>query len=149
MCSDPIPSIRLDIRPMNTPSLPPQAITDLETILKAGTVAFGPAGFAGTIPEATEAYWRLLKASYGGAVFRLCAEASSPAARLYGLMGLYQVDHPAYVEIASRYRDDTSGITYLRGCMGLTYPLNTLLTQIESGYQEESIFAEPMFPTDS
>lgn len=134
---------------MNTHSLPPEAITDLESILKAGTMAFGPAGFAGTIPDATEAYWRLLKAPYGGSVFRRCAEANSPTARLYGLMGLYQLDRPAYVEIASRYRDDTSGVTYLRGCMGLTYPLNSLLAQLESGYQEESVFAEPVFPSDS
>lgn len=134
---------------MTPNSLPPEAITDLETILKAGTMAFGPAGFAGTIPDATEAYWRLLKALYGGAVFRQCAEADSPAARLYGLMGLYQVDRSAYVEIASRYRDDTSGVTYLRGCMGLTYPLNSLLAQLESGHHEESVFADSVFPSDS
>ncbi len=134
---------------MSTDSLPPEAITDLESILKAGTVAFGPAGFAGTIPDATEAYWRLLTAPYGGALFRRCAESDSPTARLYGLMGLYQVDRPAYSEIASRYRDDTGGVTYLRGCMAMTYPLNSLLAQVEAGHQEESVFADPALPTDS
>ena len=122
--------------------LPQEAIPQLESILKAGTIAFGPAGFAGTIPDATQAYWRLLQAPYGVALFRQCAESGNPTARLYGLMGLYQMDRPTYFDIAVHYRDDTSEVMYLRGCIGTAYTLNRLLAHLEAGQQEADLFLD-------
>lgn len=133
---------------MDTTDLPSEAIADMQSIQKAGTMAFGPAGFAGTIPDATEAYWRLLQDPYGATVFRHVATSQNATARLYGLLGLYHLDRAAYFDIAEWYRQDRSGITYLRGCMATTYPLNGLLAQLETGHGEEDIFAIAPFDGD-
>jgi hypothetical protein len=73
-------------------------------------------GMASTPPEHVKAFRTLLGEPDGAAAFNELAELEQPAARLYGLAGLYLVDTDRFHSLAEPLRDSAAIVRTMRGC---------------------------------
>jgi hypothetical protein len=90
---------------------------------KAGTVAFGPVGIAGTTLPETQAYDDLIEAGRddpAGLVPRLekLVREATPAGRIYAAEALNRLDPPAGRRAWQRLTSETAEFMTMHGCIG-------------------------------
>jgi hypothetical protein len=103
------------------------------TLRKTGSFALGGVGVAGTMSEGERALRELLKEPDAIARLENALPNSSPAGRLYALLGLRLRDRPAYQRALEKYRANNATVQTMRGCILQQESFAQLIKQIEHG----------------
>jgi hypothetical protein len=79
-------------------------------------------GAGGSLPAEVESFRLLFSQPDAREAFTvLYRRHTTPAAGLYALIGLHELDHPAYQKAAREFPWEKGTIEFLLGCMGSTY----------------------------
>jgi hypothetical protein len=103
------------------------------TLRKTGSFALGGVGVAGTMSEGERALRELLNEPDATARLEHALPNSSPAGRLYALLGLRLRDRAAYQRALEKYRANNATVQTMRGCILQQEPFGELIKQIEHG----------------
>jgi hypothetical protein len=103
------------------------------TLRKTGSFALGGVGVAGTMSEGERALRELLNEPDATVRLENALPNSSPAGRLYALLGLRLRDRAAYQRALEKYRANNATVQTMRGCILQQEPFGDLIKQIEHG----------------
>ena len=106
------------------------AVRDLAA---AKSFAFGGVGVAGLISEGERNLRSVLEQPDASEQLQDALPNSTPAGRLYVVVGLRRCDHAAYqkvYDLLTRFKDD---VEVVRGCMVSKEPFRQVLSEIEDG----------------
>jgi hypothetical protein len=106
------------------------AVRDLAA---AKSLAFGGVGVAGLMSEGERNLRAVLAQPDASQELRAALARSTPAGKLYILVGLRRCDRPAYQQVFDSLGRPNDDVEVVRGCMISKEPFRQVLLQIQEG----------------
>jgi hypothetical protein len=93
------------------------AIQTLTTTESFGGIYLGDSGVPS---DEANALAMIMRQRHASSILKGVLDEGQLAGQLYGLCGLYCVDHDGLLNVVEKYRGDTRDVTVLLGCIGMT-----------------------------
>ena len=103
------------------------------TVKTAKSFTVGGVGYSGSPSKQETAFRQLLKQSDPIVQCQKLLAEATPAGQLYGLLGLHLLDPKAFQAALHRYKDATTEIETMNGCLISHTTVAKLAKQIEKG----------------
>ena len=108
-------------------NLSPEGRAAWDVLVAAEFFSTGLVGFAASIPDEIPAWQALLNEPQGVAAFRALAGSARPAARAYGLCGVWHLDRASFDELAARAIRETPRVQTMSGCIAAEEQMSDLI----------------------